>query len=259
MTKKNTGGGCRRMKRLAAAFFFTALCAPAAFPEGFRNITAVNADFYFDGAYRIDVEDVFLARLVKGFSLQFKVARCDQPNYFEHVLSVGPVVNFTDTIYLDALYGLGVDSGWQFEHRAEINLTYESELTVVGAGARGSYFPASGYFFVIPSLSAQFRLCSWLAIFNKLFLSWDNVGFFSGSYWGELHWVTGEAVTIRTGGTASWSGDFGYSLLAGLNVRFSPAVLLKFYFQFLSNTVDYGAAPARAFGVQGGLILDVEF
>jgi hypothetical protein len=251
-----TGGTA---KRAALCFVLGMLCAAGAAAEGLRNITVVNVDTYFDGSYRISIEDVFLARLFPGFSLQLKAARFDTPGFYMHVFSAGPVINFTEALYLDALYGLGFDPEWRFHHRGELNLNYETDEITLSIGARFAYFPDAGYFFVIPSLGAKILLAPWAALFNKLFLSWDSHNFFSGSYWGELHWITGETVTIRTGGTVSWANELGYSLLVGIDLRFSPAVLLRYYFQFLSNTIDYGDAPAAVFGIENGLFLDVKF
>jgi hypothetical protein len=64
---------------------------------------------------------------------------------------------------------------------------------------------------------------------------------------------------IRTGFTISWAGTFGYSLIAGLDMRFSPGVLLKYSFQFLANTVDYLTEPENKYGIRNSLFLDIKF
>ncbi|MBN2352163.1 MAG: hypothetical protein JXD23_06290 [Spirochaetales bacterium] len=256
MTESITARG--RLTVFAAAFFlFATLAAPAVAADGLRNITAATFDYYFDDTFRCTVEDVFLARFCPAFSLQVKPSFSATETGSEYVLSLGPVINFSGHVYLDAIYGLGFDSSFRIEHRAEVNLHYEDKAGYLGVGARGAYFPDTNFFFIIPSVEGKIRPLDWLALFGKLFFGWNSLNMPSGSFWGELYWITGPAVTIRTGGTVSHAGAFGYSLLAGVDIRFSPAVLLRYFFQFLADAPDENLARVNGYGIENGLFLDV--
>jgi hypothetical protein len=247
------------VKRYAAAFFLLTVCPFFSNAEGLRNITAVSVDYYFDASYRINVEDVFIVRLSPTVSALVKATRSDSPNQYEYVGAIGPIVNFTDNLYMEVLYSFGLDNAFHTGHGGEINLNYETETSVLGLGVKGRYFPEDSYYFILPSVSGRIQPVAWLSIFSKIFLSWNSREDFSGSYWGETAWILDPVFTIRTGFTLDWSGGFGYSIIAGLNFQFSPAVLLKYTFQFMDTTVDFSPVPQRRYGIGNGIVLDVKF
>ncbi len=259
MRNRKTFFSCGRPSRAMLTLTFAAVCLGGASAEGLRNITTASFDYYFNNTFRLALEDVFIARFSPGFSLQIKAARYDTGRRYQHVLSLGPIINFSPNLYLDTLYGLGLDSDLVFEHQGAFNFNYETDDLLLQIGLRGAYTPDSAYYYFIPSVGGKFKLAEWLGFFNKIFLSWDVANVFAGSYWGELDWILSPAVTIRTGGTIGWSTELGYSILAGIDIHFSKEVLLRYYFQFLSNTFDYSIAPESKFGIENGLFLDIRF
>ena len=247
------------MKRNMAVVFLLVACSLYVRAEGLRNITSVTVDYYFDGSYRIEAEDVFIALLFPSVSILAKAARTDSPGNYEHIGTVGPIFNFTENLYMEILYGFGLDNALRTGHGGEINLNYETETSVLGLGVKGRYFPDTSGYFIIPSVSGKIQPLTWLSFFAKIFLSWNSAEVFSGSCWGELAWMPDPNITIRTGFTAGWSSGWGYSAIAGLNLRFSPSVLFKYTFQFLANAVDLSAVPRREYGIGNGVFLDVKF
>ncbi len=251
--------GGRLVSRTVPVLFFLFVGLTGAPGEGLRNITTATFDYYFDDTFHLALEDVFLVRLSPEFSLQFKAARYDTNFSYQHVISLGPIINFSPNLYMDALYGLGLDSALVLEHRGEINFNYETNDILLQIGVRGAYTPAAEYYYFIPSVGGKFKLADWLGFFNKIFLSWNVSGTFAGSYWGELDWILSPVFTLRTGGTIGWAEELGYSLLAGIDIHFSAEVLLKYYFQFLSNTFDYSVSSERKIGIENGIFLDIRF
>jgi hypothetical protein len=246
-------------KRTMIAVFFLACALFSAPAQDLRDIAAVTVDYYFDNTYRVTVEDVFLARLDRTFSLQVKYTREDTADYGNNIFAIGPVINFSDNLYLDAIYGLKIDSATQFSHLFDVNLNYETDTASISFGIRGEFLTARSYYYFVPSVGGKFMLAEWLSLFNKIFLSLDSDGVVSGSYWGELGWIISPELTLRTGATLSWTGRFGYSILAGIDIKFSPEVLLKYNFQFLQDTIDYTTVPKPKYGIENALILDVKF
>lgn len=259
MRRRGSLEGGRLVSRTVPALLFSFACLAGAPAEGLRNITTATLDYYFDDTFRLALEDVFLARLSPEFSLQLKAARYDTNLRYQHALSLGPIINFSPNLYLDALYGLGLDSALVVEHRGDINFNYETDDILLQIGLRGAFTPATEYFYFIPSVGGKFKLADWLGFFNKIFLSWNVAGAFAGSYWGELDWILSPVFTLRTGGTIGWAEELGFSLLAGIDIHFSREVLLKYYFQFLSNTFDYSVSPERKIGIENGIFLDIRF
>ncbi len=248
------------IKTAVFVLFFAGLCPLILQAEGLRNISVVSFDYYFDNTFRLSIEDVFLARIAPRFTLQFKLARYETDTRYQHVLSLGPVISFTENLYMDAMYGLGLDSALVTEHRGDLNLNFETDDTLLQMGIRGGYTPESGYFYLIPSVGGKFLLAEWLGFMNKIFLSWDNMNVFSGSYWGELEWNINTNFTIRTGGTVGWTEEISYSILAGVSIRFSPDVFLKYHFKYLANNPDYsGGTPVKKEGIENGVFLDIRF
>jgi hypothetical protein len=231
---------------------------PAA-AEGMRNIASVTLVSYFDGSFRVESSDTLLLRIVPGFTVLARVSRNDTPGYYQHVFTLGPVVNFSDTTYADLSYGLGIDSAGAFTHEAEANFNYETESTWAGAGVRAVFFPDSGYYYFLPSFSGKFHPVPALGLFGKAFISIDSEGVVTNSFWGEADYVFSSKLTANVGFTVSRADAFGFSLITGARVSFTPKVSLQYLLQYLSDTVTYLAAPQPRSGISNGLILDCKF
>jgi len=160
---------------------------------------------------------------------------------------------------MDALYGFGIDSMSRLRHHGDVNFNYETDTSIFSIGTRMDYYPDTSYFYILPSVGGKFRAVDWLAVFNKIFLSWDNQNFFSGSYWAELEWIINPSFFLRTGATLSWADFFGYSILAGMEIAFTPSVRLKYSFQFMSTTIDNMTQPVEKYGIANNLLLDIRF
>jgi hypothetical protein len=240
-------------------FLLLALGAGTAGAEGFRNITSVTLVSYFDGSYRLESVDAFLACLFPGFTLLARVSRNDTPGYWQHVFTLGPVVNFSDRLYAELSYGLGIDSAGEFTHEAEANFNFETEATWAGVGVRAVFFPASDYFYLLPSFSGKFHPIPALGLFGKAFISIDSDTVVTNSFWGEADYAFSSRLTANAGFTVSRADAFGFSLIAGLKISFTPKVSLQYSLQYLSDTVTYLAEPQPRSGISNGLVLDWKF
>ncbi len=234
-----------------------ALIAQAGWSDGMRNIASFTADYYFDGAYNIQVIDVFLAKVCPGFSIQARISNSNSQNSMLNTVGIGPVISFTDNLYTDIRYSAGFDSAWTMSHEGEINLTYETDTSSVSVGTRGSVFPDSAYWYLIPTAGGSLAIDQ-LRLLLKLFLAADSTGGMNGSLWGEAGWAFTPGFVARTGFTVSYSGQIGYSILAGLDISFNEYFQLKYKFMFLSNTVNYSEAPSVVYGIENVLMADIK-
>jgi len=249
-----------------AGLFILAVCGGAG-AEGFRNIASVTAEAYFNGDWRLETTDVFLARIVPALTAVAKVSRVDSDGWNQHLFYLGPVVSFTDTLYLEAVYGLGIDSDatdGRFSHELDLAFNYETDTTAASLGLKANWFPGTGYSYYIPSLSGKFHPLPALGLFGKFFLSVDNDTVNNAvdteSFWGQADYRFSPLVGARAGFTASWADAFGYSLLAGIDFFFRRALTLKYTFQYLSDSVEYGTGGLQPrSGISNALLLDVRF
>jgi hypothetical protein len=249
----------RTAARAVLAAALVVLVGAAAWAEGLRNIASAALVSYFDGSYRVESSDTFLARVARGFTVLARVSRNDMPGYFQHVFTLGPVINFSDATYADLSYGLAVDSAGELSHEAEANFNYETESTWAGIGVRAVFFPDRGYYYFLPSFSGKFHPVPALGLFGKAFFSVDSAGVVTNSFWGEAEYAFSAKVLGNVGFTLSRAEEFGYSVLAGVQFAFTPAVSLKYLLQYLSDTVTYLAEPQPRSGISNGLILDWKF
>ena len=240
-------------------FIFVGLTPLTATADGMRNITVATYEYHFNDSWLLSLEDIFLARIASGFTIQAKIARYQTNQRFQHVLSLGPVINLSSQLYIDALYGLGYDSNERFEHRWDANLNYETDDTLLQVGARGAITPDINYYYIIPSMGGKFRLIPLISFLNKIFLSWDNDRAFSGSYWGELEWHVSKNLDLRSGATFTWSETTGFSIIAGANIKISDSMLLKYHFKYLSDEISITSSIERVNGIENSLYLDVKF
>lgn len=252
----------RPMVLIVAALALAALLPVGA--EGFRDIATVSLTNYDGGSWRLEAENVFLARVVPALTLQAKLAREDSggsgDHVFSHTVGFGPVISFTDTLYLITAYNLEVDSDRVFDHEIEADFNYETEEVSTSLGVRWIYFPASEYFYFLPSISFRLRPGERLGLFAKLFISGDSDRAATGSLWGEADYAASRRVTLRAGFTGSYAEDtLGWSLLAGTNVRLGEQVVLKYGFSWFTDTVEYAGEPSLQRGVRNALTLDAKF
>jgi hypothetical protein len=223
-----------------------------------RTIATVVVDTWFDGGFRSMVEDVTLVGLLPKFTLEARVSREDTAGWYGWQAGLGPVVNLTSNLYLVALYSLGVDSDVVFSHEIDASLNHETATTAVSLGLKADWFPSTGYWYLTPSLGGKFHPVDVLGLFGKVFVAVNREDI-SGSFWGEADWRVTPAVTVRAGGTMGYSGAFGWSGIAGVNVAITPRVLLKYTFKFLAEPADGLPGSPVKNGVENGLVLDVRF
>ena len=128
---------------ILACVLAAALPAAAA-ADGYRNIAAVTVTTFFDGSWRVDSSDVFLARVIPALTVEGRISRSDSPGWYQHMVSVGPIVSFTDTVYAELVYTIGVDSASLLTHELSADLNYETSTTSTSLGLKADWFPASG-------------------------------------------------------------------------------------------------------------------
>jgi len=256
MRSQTMGKAC-----LLAGMLILAVCVGGA-AEGFRSITSVTAEAYFNGDWRVETTEVFLARVIPALSAVAKITRVDSEEWNQHLFYLGPVVSFTDTLYLEAIYGLGIDSGdsdRRFSHELDVSFNYETDTTATSLGLKANWFPGSGYSYYIPSISGKFHPLPALGLFGKFFLSIDSDAVLTESFWGQADYRFSPLFGARAGFTVSRGDAFGYSLLAGLDFFFRSGLSLKYSFQYLSDTIEYLISPQPRSGISNALILDVRF
>jgi hypothetical protein len=250
-----------------AALLILAVCGEAG-AEGFRNIASITANLYdADGGveWRLETTDVFLARIVPSLTAVVKVTRVDSDGWNQHLFYLGPVVNFTDTLYLETAYGLGIDSDGsdgRFSHEIDVNFNYETDTTATSLGLKADWFPETDYFYFLPSISGKFHPLPAMGLFGKFFLSVDSFGKPTVSFWGQADYRFSPLLGARAGFTAGLNNanNFGGSLLAGADFFFRSGWSLKYSFQYLSDTVEYQAGVLKPrSGISNALILDVRF
>ncbi len=250
------------MRRLVLAGALLLAASGAAAPEGFRNIASVTADAYFNGEWRLETTDVFLARVLPALSVEARLTRVDTEGWNQHLFYLGPVVSFTDTLYLEAVYGLGVDSddaGGRFSHELDLVFNYETDTTAASLGLKADWFPGAGYSYFIPSVSGKFHPLPALGLFGKFFLSVDSDAVLTESFWGQADYRFSPLLGARAGFTVSRADTFGYSLAGGLALFFRSGWSLKYTFQFLSDSIEFLTSPQPRSGISNGLVLDVRF
>lgn len=233
--------------------------AGTAVADGLRNIASVTLVSYFDGSYRVESIDTFLARVSPSLTLLGRLSRNDTSDYWQHVFTLGPVVNFSERAYAELTYGLGVDSARELTHEAEANFNYETESTWAGAGVRAVFYPGSDYFYFLPSFSGKFHPVPALGLFGKAFISIDSDAVVTNSFWGEADYAISPRLTANAGFTVSRADAFGYSLIAGIKVSFTPNVSLQYSLQYLSDSVTYLYEVQPRSGISNGLVLDWKF
>ncbi len=251
--------GFARALRIGAVALLLLAGAAAVEAEGLRSITSITVDTWFDGDWRTEVEEVFLARVARPLTLQAKVARIDSDGRHQSWFHAGPVVSFTDTVYLITAYGVGLDSESDLTHEGELDLNYETAEVAVSMGARGNWLPDLDYGFLVPSMSARIRPTERLGLFGKLFVSLDTDREVTGSVWSEADYAVNPLVRAKAGFTVSYANGFGYSVIGGGSFHFTPNVVLRYSISYLGETVEYVTTPQTRTGIENALILDWKF
>jgi hypothetical protein len=259
MEKPKTGTWPGSMKRYMIAAIFLVVSIFPVMPDGFRNITSFTFSYYFDETYRLDSLDVLLIRIMPIVSIKMEVNRVDAAGWFAHMISLGPVINFTKTFYLEAVYGLGFNSQGEFSHKFDANFTQETDTLVISFGARGLFFPSSGYYYYLPSMSGAIFPVDKVRLFCKIFFSWDSEDVISGSVWGEIAYSFTTLFTAHAGFTISYTEGFGYSAITGFKLKFSDDFTIKYFFQYMGNVLEYLDAPEIKNGIANGIIADIRF
>jgi hypothetical protein len=253
------------IRKARAASLALALAVLAVAPLGaadaarVRTIATVVLDTWFDASFRLKIEDVVLVGVLPSLTVEARAAREDIEGWHGWQFGLGPVVNLTPNLYLVALYGLGVDSDAVFSHEIDASLNHETATTAVSLGLKADWVPSAGYWYVIPSLGGKFHPIPVLGLFGKVFVAINGDKQVFGSFWGEADWSVTSSIALRVGGTMGYSGEFGWSAIAGVNVAITPKVLLKYTFKYLAEPIDSEPGSPVKSGVENGLVLDVRF
>lgn len=242
---------------------------PRAMADGFRSITTVTGDYYFPNpgitgsteSYYLETDEVLLARILHSLTLEARITRNDFPGGPQHIFFLGPVVNFTETIYAVALYGLGIDSGNNLIHELDANFNWETDTSAAFIGLKADYFTSAGSWYVLPSLGGKFHLLPPLGLFGEFFMSFDSSSKITGAFWGEADYALCPVVALLAGFTVSFSWDLGYSVIVGTDIAITENIKLKYKFSFLSNVVEYltQPQPTTSYGIENLLSLDWRF
>jgi hypothetical protein len=257
ITKQKNRNGILKVSVFIFLFLFIALTPALA--DRFRSITSGIFNYYFDETFRLDSEEVFLVRILPKFSMKAEVGRADLPDgRYSHSFGLGPIINVTDNFYMDSVYALTINSNKEFAHKIDINFTQETDESVISFGVRYHLYLANDYYY-LPSISGAITPLPQLRLFSKLFFSWDQDEKVSGSLWSEARWSFTPLFAAQAGFTISYTDAFGYSIITGFTFSFTRKISLKYFFQYLSNTVVYGDAPEEKNGIGNGLIFDIRF
>jgi len=267
MKRRRTCGGTGFLVTAAGCLLTLFLMpTPDAAAEGLRSITTVTADYYFPSStsnesYYVETDEVLLARLLPALTLEAKVTRNDFPGGPQHLFYLGPVVNFTDTIYAVAVYGLGLDAQTNLIHEVDVGFNWETDTSAAFIEFKGDYFTANASWYVLPSLGGRLHLLPPLGLFGEYFMSWDSSHQITGAFWGETDYTLSPVVTLRGGFTVSFSRNLGYSFIAGTDISITQDIVVKYKFSFLSNVVEYLTAPTptTSYGIENLVSLDWKF
>jgi len=269
-TRRN---GSRTAGFLAAAVVPLALFLWAPSPAaalGLRSITTVTGDYYFATAtagesYFVQTDEVLLVRLIPVLTVEAKYTRTDSPGASTNMFTLGPVVNFTDTTYAIATYGLGFDSAPtpNLIHEVNAGLNWETDLSAIFFNVKWDYFTSGGgTWYTLPSVGGRFHVLPALAAFGEFFIAYspDTSVKLTGAFWGEADYAFSPLFTLRAGFTMSFSASLGFSAILGADFNITDNVALKYKFAFLSNVVQYfaAAAPTTSYGIENLLSLDLK-
>jgi hypothetical protein len=243
--------------------------APPARADGFRTITTVRGDYFFPNpeiagsteSYYLETDEVLLVRILPALTLEARITRDDFPGGPQHIFFLGPVINFTETIYAVAVYGLGIDSGNNLIHELNTNFNWETDTSAAFVGLKADYFASDGSWYVLPSLGGKFHLLPPLSLFGEFFMSFDSSSMITGAFWGEAGYTVGPVVAVLAGFTVSFARNLGYSIIAGTDITITENIKLKYKFSFLSQVVEYltQPQPTTSYGIENLLSLDWKF
>jgi hypothetical protein len=241
-----------------------AAAAPAAAEPSVRTIATVLLDTWFDSSFRATAEDVLLVGVLPALTVEARVeyqaTRGTEDDRDEWQFGLGPVVNMTPQLYLIALYGLGVDSVGNVSHEFDVSLNHETASTTVSLGVKADFWSLEDYY-VMPSLGGKFHPIPPLGLFGKVFVAVDRDRQVSGSFWGEADWTVTRVLALRAGVTmgSTSTGELGWSAIGGVNLSFTPKVILKYTFKYLAEPPENEWTSTVKEGIENGLVLDVRF
>lgn len=250
------------MKRSILVLLVTATLAGAASAQiGFRNISSVSVDYYFDGAIANDVNQVFLLTFLDWLAAEFKIQREDTATIHETRGAVAPIF-IVPPYYFIVRYGIGYgseadpDSDPQISHEATIDANLETASYLANITFRASFYPG-GYYFFIPSVGGKFITPIGLGVMARYFYSYNSYGASSHAVLSELDYPVSDAVSIKAGGSATFNlGEteppMEFTVIAGISFTFVPGLTLRYHFEYLGRQL-------RKDGIRNILVLDARF
>ena len=269
-TRRNGSRTAGVLAAAAAISLALILWAPSpAAALGLRSITTVTGDYYLPSATTVEswfvqTDEVLLVRLIPALTAEAKYTRTDSPGASTNMFTLGPVVNFTDTTYAIATYGLGFDSAPtpNLIHEVNAGLNWETDLSAIFLNVKWDYFTSgAGTWYVLPSLGGRFHVLPTLGAFGEFFIAYspDTSVKLTGAFWGEADYAFSPAFTLRAGFTMSFSSSLGFSAIVGTDFAITDAIAVKYKFSFLSNVVQYftAATPTTSYGIENLLTLDL--
>jgi hypothetical protein len=253
----------RSVRAAALAIAFAALAVMPLGAATVRTIATVTLDTWLDGSFRVKAEDVLLLGVRPSLTLEAWVkyqATRGTPDPDEWQFGLGPVVNLTPQLYAIALYGLGIDSDGNVNHELDVSINHETATTALSLGVKADFWPSKD-FYVMPSLGGKFHPVPALGLFGKVFVAVDDQGQVSSSFWGEADWSLNTVVALRAGGTIGYTfaRELGWTATAGVNVAFTPTVLLRYTLKFLAEPPESEWTSHVKHGIENALVLDVRF
>ncbi len=268
------GAGHRLFKAVvvaaAALLLFFRVSTPAQALD-LRSITTVTGDYYFatssaPESYYIQTDEVLLVGLFKPLTLEAKYTRTDATGPSStNMFTLGPVINFSDTTYAIATYGLGFDSASpvNFIHEVNASVNWETDLSAILFNVKWDYFTSNGSWYVLPSLGGRFHVLPRLGAFGDFFLAYSQgTGSptpITGAFWGEADYAFSDLFTLRGGFTMSFSQSLGLTAILGADFNFTPRVSLQYKVSYLYNAVQYfstGVPTTTSQGIENLLSLD---
>ena len=253
------------MRRIVGIAAIATLTISSAFAQlGIRNISSVGIDANFDKTVSIDINQVLLFPVVDWLSAELKVQRQDAPARSETTVSAAPIFIFGNT-YVITRYALGIgssagDGERTIAHGGAIDANYEIDAVYANAAVRGSFYPADGYWFVIPTVAARVPIGS-VSVLGRYFFSYNSDRTAGHAILAEAGVPIGDRFSVKVGATGSVdvarSGDqttaaWEVSGITGFSFAIRPGLAMRYHLEYLGRL---GAVD----GIRNILVLDASF
>lgn len=273
------------MKRIILGAAVVLLAAGTAFAQlEIRNISSVSVDANFDGTYAIDINQVALFGLTDWLSGEIKLQRQDTPVLHETTISLAPVFVVGDRTYHIVRYGLGIGTGAEelndaagdqreFSHDLTVDANYETPRLYANLGARGSYYPAKDYWFVMPTAAVKVPLPASFDILGRYFFSYNSEEALGNALLVESSYQLADRFRIKAGATGTLDlrrppgrpsadrlSEWELTGITGFTFQIRPTLALRYHLEYLGRlNLRSGLSTDNADGIRNILVLDATF